>query len=393
MGTFRNVSKSNPCPICGKTDWCSLLSPDEVAYPGQELAICRRIQASEIDSPVNGRTYFFVKELSDDSVLYSDVKREHNSKINHSYKHRQSEQISQKAEPDILPLPNEKLHRIYSDFLSLLSLSNKHRKKLMEEGWSKDMIINSKIKSFHFPYKENKDTGRFSDQNARKAITDALLSKHASLFGVPGFYQDSDNRWTFMGKSGMIIPVYDKNRNIYRLRIRLDKPELDERGKELSKYKNFSSYYEITENFIVRNIYKNGCRSGSKISIYFNPGTDSSSICYITEGEKKGYIANHFLKCIVISLPGVGFYKRLLEKDEDSVSVVDYLKSLGCSHVVTGYDADKCVKEEVLRAESKLCALLKENDFQTDIANWNIGFGKGIDDILLNGVYPHLDPA
>lgn len=393
MGTFKNVSKSNPCPICGKSDWCSILLPDEVAYPGQELAICRRIQASEIYSPVNGRTYYFVKELSDDSVLYSDIKRERSDNNQDGYKFQKAQQVVQKLEPDIPPLSNEELHPIYSDFLALLSLSSKHRKKLIEEGWTKDMIIKSGIKSFHFPYKQNKETGRYSDQNVRKAITSSLLSKHPSLLGVPGFYQDSDEKWTFVGKAGMIIPVFDKNRNIYRLRIRLDKPEVDENGKELSKYKNFSSYFEITENFVVRNIYKNGCRSGSQISIYFNPDTDSTSICYITEGEKKGYVSNHFLKCIVVSLPGVGFYKKLLEEDADAMTVLDFLKRLGCSHAVASYDADKCIKEEVLKAEHKLCTILKENEFKTDIANWNIGFGKGIDNILLNGVYPRLDPA
>lgn len=393
MGTFKNVSKSNPCPICGKPDWCSLLSPDEVAYPGQELAICRRIQASEIISPVNGRTYYFIKDLSDDSALYTDVERNHSNENAPPLVPNKPQHIAKKDEPKILPLSNEELHPIYSDFLSLLSLSEKHKRKLMEEEWTKDMILKSKIKSLHFRYKENRETGRFSDQEIRKSITSELLKKHHSLLGVPGFYQDTDDRWTFTGRAGMIIPAFDKNNNIYRLRIRLDKPELDDKGKEISKYKNFSSRYEISQDYIVQNAYKNGCRSGSPISIYFNPNKDSSSICYITEGEKKGFVVNHFFKCIVISLPGVQFYKRLMEKDHNGISILDFLQNIGCSHIVTGYDADKCIKPEVLKAEKQLCEMLKENDFKTDIANWNIGFGKGMDDILLNGVYPRLDPA
>ena len=69
MGTIRNVSKSEPCPICGKTDWCTILKPDQESYPGQELYICRRIQQDTVSN--NGFAYSFIKELSDGSSLYT----------------------------------------------------------------------------------------------------------------------------------------------------------------------------------------------------------------------------------------------------------------------------------------------------------------------------------
>ena len=75
MGTFRNVSKVELCPICGKPSWCSILIPDNSAYPGQLLYVCQRIQSPEIQSPVNSKTYYYIKELPDSSHLYTDIKK------------------------------------------------------------------------------------------------------------------------------------------------------------------------------------------------------------------------------------------------------------------------------------------------------------------------------
>ena len=85
MGTFRDVTKQYPCPICGKPDWCSFFQPDTAAYPGQVLCVCRRIQASEITSSINGKTYYSIKELSDGSILYTDVKKDSENTFSHFY--------------------------------------------------------------------------------------------------------------------------------------------------------------------------------------------------------------------------------------------------------------------------------------------------------------------
>ena len=162
----------------------------------------------------------------------------------------------------------------------------------------------------------------------------------------------------------------------------------------MNKYKNFSSYKEENdENGNTYNIYSNGCRSGSNISIYYSPALDDTYLFYVTEGEKKAIIANHLLKVIVICLPGTSTYSKLTEKDPDGMSCLDYLKSLGCTAAAVAYDADKLVNEAVQRHEKNLVELLKENGFTAYVTRWNAGFGKGLDDILLLGIRPELIPA
>ena len=192
----------------------------------------------------------------------------------------------------------------------------------------------------------------------------------------------------------MMIPIYDIDGMLYRIRPRLDRPGKDGKGKEKDKYKNFSSFYPSKDsNNILSNEYLNGCRAGSHIGFYFHPSTDDPGVCYITEGEKKAIVANYFLRCIVISLPGVNSHAKLTKTDKSGRSVLDFLKTLGCKSAVVAYDADKNVNEHVHRHEKKLVALLKNHSFHTYIGSWNPGFGKGLDDILVLGVKPQVFPV
>lgn len=396
MGTFKDASKSNPCPICGKSDWCSRFLPDDTSYIGQELPVCRRIQAMEIQSSVDGKTYYFVKEFSDTSVLYTDTPGSKDT-----YPRQKGYSFNPQAKPSVktedhgIPAkPNRELNHIYRDFLSHLTLSSKHYEYFRKEGWPEDLIANSHIVSL--PLKKEYDTERalFTDQKERKNLMLLLQQNHPSLIGVPGFYQDDDDLWTFVGKAGILIPLYDKDQNICRLRLRLDHPERNENGKEKNKYKNFSTFLQKKdENGIWKNIYKNGCRAGSQVGIYFNPEADDPTTCYITEGEKKAMVSNYILKCIVISLPGVNTFAKLLEKDENGISILDFLLSIGCKRVVIAYDADKATNPAVLRCEEKLILLLKSYPFRIFTTYWKYGFGKGLDDILLVGIHPSKIPV
>lgn len=371
--------------------------PDKAAYPGQKMYVCRRISSPEIQSPLNGKIYYFVKEFNDTSCLYSDVKRERDFKAkNFEYKYDSSEakKPSVKSINTGIPaLPNQKLDLIYRAFLKQLTLSKVHSRKLHSDGWTKELIIRSSIRSLQLPKSYDEEKGYYTDQASRIQICKKLLESFSSLHGVPGFYQNTSNQWTFSGKPGILFPIRDKSNYIYRLRLRLDRPELDEKGKEKNKYKNFSSYYPSSDSDgNISNAFLNGCRAGSNIGFFYRPKTDDSSFCIITEGEKKAYVANDSLKCIVISVPGVNSYAKLVEPDADGISAFQFLHMIGCKTIAVAYDADKYINEKVLQCEQRLIKLAKEEKFETSIAVWNPGFGKGLDDILALGIIPEFVP-
>ena len=401
-GSYRNVSRMEPCLICGKPDWCEIYSgfnPDG----DEELQVCRRVtERGSIISPVDGKIYEFIKEFADGSHVYEEAEQrkyfkelwiKNNHKDSSKYKKGTSKKppVFIKKEdnplPYVPPLCNGQLDLIYRSFLSKLQLNRKHYDYLKSEGWSHDLIRKSLVKSMPaYDY-----VGRtYYKGLGRKEITNALLNEFQSVRGVPGFYLDNEDNWTFSGKSGLLIPVSDFKSNIIRLRIRLDKPEMDANGKEKNKYNNFSSYFLKKEGDISLNAFKEGSRSGSHPGVYFNKEKDDFTVCYITEGEKKAILANYILRHPVISLPGVNSFGKLFERLEYDLSILEFMKAQGCRFFVVAYDADKEVNESVLMYEKKLVEKLREHEFEPAIASWNPGFGKGLDDILKFNVRPNL---
>ncbi len=401
MSNFRNVSKSEPCPICGKPDWCSV----HYVEGNTKLHYCRRItNCSNITSSVNGMTYVFIKQTKDGSCMYKEEaaymeSRKEWEKANgrNKYGNRGASKPKPKQNnvqqpppsytaPSVAPLDNKSLDAIYSTFLKILHLNKNHVRYLKDERWPDQLIIRSMMRSM--PPGGNS----YYYGTGRELITKELIREFGSLKGVPGFYEQSNGTWSFSGQSGLLIPLYDHNGNLYRLRLRLDHPETDEKGKEKNKYHNFSSYYEIsTDGTHATNAFKNGCRSGSHAGLYTTPAYDDYTVCYITEGEKKALFANHVLRAPIVSLPGVNSFNKVLEAMDDGRNVLNYLAAKGCTTVIIAYDSDKYVNEAVLMYEQKLIELLIGRGFRIALAYWNPGFGKGLDDILSINVRPNYE--
>lgn len=357
------ATKINPCPICGKEDWCCFIPSDQSVCLEDGLYICNRSQTkADIISPINGSIYLYRKDtINGDGIYIKEEVQQQKREDRKSSKNVSKPIIKRKEEAKgNIARANKELDYIYRKFLSMLTLKQQHKKILLEEGWSEELITRSLFCSIpeYKPYYVKE------------------LLKSEELKGVPGFYYSKEH-WSFVGKSGILMPLYDIKNQIFRLRIRDDNPELDDKGKEKNKYKNFASHGI------------GGCQAGLQIGIIQKEGNRKEEF-YITEGEKKALVGNYCLNRRVVNLTGVNCFRFLLEANGSEEAMLSYLIKTGAKIPIVAFDADKRDNPAVWKAHNKLIQLLKGYFQIVGVANWNSGFGKGLDDILLTGILPNI---
>lgn len=346
--------------------------------------------------------------------------------------------------------PVDRLNEVYQCFLDCLVLEEKHKQKLLSE-WGKSNVTNMlydvwKIRSLPpLDFQRFRGTERFIN-TSRKQIMERLVSNVGEPLYVPGFYRAKNGSYTCSGLSGILYPVYDPCGRLIRLRVGNDYPDVkgnfeqrdgvyhhkwnngfhewyftsertaDEQvedilvygrtvkniilkneipiGKCANKYLNFTSYSAVVdeEKKKVFNALTNGAKAGSLPALYFRKN-DSFSVVDATEGEKKAIVNNAFTKHPTIALPGVGTWAMLFKHDNTlGMSWLEYLISKGMHQFNLMYDADKNENARVLNAEQDFVCELSKSNIQIFIGEWNANWGKGLDDIELEGVMPKYIP-
>ncbi len=405
--TMVKVNKYNPCPICGKPDWCfssfSTYSFEEGMDEDFEFVACRRVTSPQA-AGVNGNYYVFSNESKKDNVsIYEEVmQRAHrfkrmgideNIKVSKDYKVKTSKRRVCLSENKLASV--EKRDAVYRAFLDLLFLEDYHRRSFYDELWDHDLIEKSMFKSLPPSgyqvsqiIKKKKKNEELTDYEllslnsknlSRKKIAEKLYLQFGDLEGIPGFYlkhtkYNNENYWTFCGSQGIVMPMYNVDGKIYGLRIRLD-----EVGKS-GKYKWFQSVYEKLDNeteteAFFKNVYNKGSNLPSGISYKF-PAYQTPFL-FATEGEKKQHVVVEKERLACANIPGVSSFSAILQD-------TDRLKELGIKYIIIGYDADKSENTHVLKAELKLIKALLEEGFEIYIAGWDTNYGKGVDDVILN---------
>ncbi len=324
------------------------------------------------------------------------------------------------VEKPLAALPPKELSARYNAMLDLLFLEKEDRDYLHSEGFTDEMIEKYKIVSFPEPdgYRFNNDKYH-TRLPYRTRIGEVVAEKFGgTLAGVPGAYQNSKGRWTFAGLGGIIFPEPNYDGNIVAIRIRVKRRWYGENGQdiskaeydritqrakaegkrspatELGKYMYLSSYKEDEaklKEYRVENRYTNGCRCGSCLGFFKPLRPASSSIVYVTEGEKKAIIASNKLGASVINIPGVGLWSMLFTEDENGESILRRLRKKGCNIIVVAYDSDKEYNKAVLNFEQGLVDALVKEAWVVGVANWDSEKGKGLDDLLNAGYRPSYE--
>lgn len=427
MAHLKRVSKQEPCPICGKPDFC--FWKERQKEPGLYNLYCNRTSAAKgsIISGCDGQDYVSIF-LTDASTIFEEVKqREERTKKTIAGEKKAYVPQRLTVLDSVSPLPHQVLDKIYRCMMEMLPLYKFHAKYLLKEGWSLALIQQHGICSFPAA-NLHKLPDSLQETKSRVLLAQDVMAKLSlrSLTGVPGAYMDEKGRWTFHSKSGIVFPVYDENGLIYRLRIRMDYMDLpvslledtdgfyyidQETRVEVSmsgaykitnakkifmdfpthkgKYRNFSSFLmdkNAYDSGFIENCFLKGCEAKNNLLYAMRP-TDQHSVCWITEGEKKALFSNYALKQPVIALPGVNSFP-LLDKPEHGKTPLEIMRSKGTHIFVIAFDADRFRNEMVLRNQNKLALLLKSRQFIVYIAVWNESAGKGLDDCLASGNRP-----
>ena len=244
------------------------------------------------------------------------------------------------------PRALEERHAVYSEMLSFLTLSEKHRENLLERGLSDERIVQNGYKSM-------------PETSEQRRLLAKLVGSSYDLLGIPGYYMRY-GQWTIAGPNGFLIPVRNKDGLIQGLKIRLD--DTAEPGR---KYRWFSSRGRTM---------KHGTRSYSWIHV---TGDRTRKRAFLTEGPLKGDVASFLANdALFICTGGVNAIKGLRET----------ILTLGVRESVEAMDmaqmTDPQVRDAILAMRREV---QKIPGIQYSKYSWNPAY-KGVDDYFLSRV-------
>lgn len=319
------VSKSHPCPICGKPDWCNY------AIDGS-IALCMRESAGSVKQADNN-AYIHVLTPNFNNV---------------------SSAISTSPIDDCGNCGNgsadeDQRNAVYSYLLGdCLILKPEHGEQLLSERGLGDKAIAAKL---YASIPSHNEWERVC-QDMQKRFGDDLA-------GVPGFFKE-DGRWKMPRYEGFFIPVRDAQCRIVALQIR---------GSFDSRYLWFSTPPEK---------YPHGTSSGTPIH-FVKPDLvkQQGGHALITEGALKGDIISEYEDEAVIALASATAFNSAEIGAELKRALPELLK------VSIAYDADWRENPAVKNALRRLVRALRAAEFDVNVRIWNISLGKGYDDALL----------
>lgn len=310
------VCKQQPCPICGKSDWCRV-------HRSGAYAICNRVQS---DRPAKSNGWVH--------ILGSGAGR------------LPRPPAPQPEMPDVPMAPLRLRDATYRRLLTLLGLSDLHRRALRRRGMTDAEIEARGYASMPL--------------RGRAEACRQLTTQGFTLAGVPGFYRKQDNGqnwWTLAGRPGLLIPVRDSEGRIHGLQIRHD-------GNASPRYAWLSSAGR-----------PGGAGSGSPVHVS-RPDTLRDPRLWLTEGPLKADVAAERLGAVVIAVPGVASWREGLMAAREMPGKA--------TELVIAFDMDAQKNPHVERYRADLILAAFEESWRVKAALWPDTF-KGLDDALVAG--------
>lgn len=246
---YIEVSKREPCPICGTGDYCCHI-PAEDGYG--EVWVCKRFTDSRVINPggdtpgkTNGNFYLFIAESHQGYGIYRDANEVAMAEANGFHIYRKGDNDSDvkygaaATEKELVPVGinevtnDSKLDLFYRGLIAKYPLTKTHEAYLRREGWSDKLIKDTPLASIPVEdwrrgWHKRCDVLEPCYLKYRATITKELIDEFGEEpVGVPGFYQNISKKdgsvfWTFNSRSGIVFPLFNAKGQIIRLRIRMD---------------------------------------------------------------------------------------------------------------------------------------------------------------------------
>jgi len=234
----------------------------------------------------------------------------------------------------------------YRALLGKLSLATDHKENLLDRGLIEEIIAEKMY--------------RTTPVVGCNALAKQLLAEGHSLSGVPGFYRDQSENWTFVNNQrGILIPVLDMQGRIQGLQIRRD-------NVKKRKFRWVSSKER-----------SDGCKAEGWVHI---AGSIRDRVLLI-EGPMKADIIHFLTGQTVVAVPGVNTLTQL-------EIVLIQLKELGVKQVMTAFDMDFLTNPNVQNGYNELIWLINRIGIKFGTYLWHPDYN-GLDDFvwefLMNG--------
>jgi hypothetical protein len=331
---WRDVTPSEPCPKCGRGDWCS------VSDDGTWL-ICRRHDdaSGQERTDAAGQAYWLYRlKESPYPAIWPEPQFD------------QGHGQGRRAEADTL-------HRVYSALLDRLELAEAHAAALRDRGLKEERFPAADLKALGF-----RTLGARGRAGAVRALVEVGLE--AELPRVPGFVvKEWKGRryWTMAGPCGLLYPIRDAAGRIVALQVRPDQVRAGG-GKYL----------------FVSSRKQGGVGPGAPVHAALCE--QRGDTLRVTEGALKATVATLLSGLATLGLPGVGTSRRL-----DAL-----LQELKPRVVRVAFDADARTNRRVAHALQTLVKHLLRRGLTVELETWPAGDAKGIDDLLAKGVQPRV---
>ena len=283
-----------------------------------------------------------------------------------SFKKIDIAQEKQKANPCSIKIKND----VYDFMKEFFGLSEEHRNHLKNVRHLSDEAIE---KDFFSLVEEKKEA-------FIKALKIKFSYSVEELMNVPGFFYEKEHSCLRMANyEGIGILIRGLDGYIKAVQVRKDKDEPDK-----------PRYVWFASNFVFKypQFYKGGNGTGSPVDLLYPAVMKKKYAVGICEGKFKGEIlAQQGL--FAISVQGVGNWKggELWSGVDHEIDQLDSFSTLGIDTIYIFYDADMMSNTGVFGHAMKLGEYLEKRypHMKVVYALWHDGYGKGIDDLYING--------